>query len=176
MDDSPYPVVSDNPTQQAAYEKMRADGESHNMAEMLATRSLPGLKTDTNFMARRRRRQRLPRAYYEMAKKAGVNTEGRWFCGDVAKYPGDPEAWVEGRGDIKRICEKNNWRAEGEVECNAKPLDVPDGDGKYYVADDIVKREVSRLGKLDPGLVDTPQRRERTTEETRQRLTGTMND
>jgi hypothetical protein len=174
MSSEAYPLVSENPLIQAAYETMRADGQSHSMAEMLATRSLPGIRTDATFMTKKPRRQNLPRSYYKNARKAGVVTDGKYYDGQMARYPGDPEAWVSGRGDIRSICKKNQWSVEGEVNYKCTPKQVPAriDTQPYAAAEDLVRKEVRKLGRIDPGLVDTPRSLEKTTEETRVRLAG----
>ena len=169
----PYPSISQNPSQQAAYEAMREDGQSHKMAEMLASRRIPGVRTDATFMAKQRvLRPKLPASYYRKAREAGVNTDANVWCGDIARFPGDPEAWVDGRGDVKRACEREGWGTEDEVHVKARPVEVPDDDGPYQAAEDLVKKEVVEMGRADPGLVDTPKAREKTLNETRERLSG----
>jgi len=168
------PTISLDEGVQLQYEAMRRDGQSHNMAEMLATRTLPGAKTDTAFMTKFGSNAGVPQAYLDKARKAGINTNSNYYCGDVAKFPGDPAAWVSSRGDIKRICEKNNWKAEGAVEHKCTPEAAKDDDDPYRVDDALVKEEVSRVAKLDPGLVDTPKARERTVEDVREKITPNL--
>jgi hypothetical protein len=158
----PMPTVSRNPEIQARYERMRHSGESHSMAEMLACRAFPALRgTDSVFL----RGKPLgggqfagdgivAKAYAEEAAKAGVSTAGRYYMGKLARFPGDPEAWVSGTGDVKRICEQRGWGCSGQVNVQQpryKDTPSPLG-GPYRVADDIVDRHVEQRLAQDPGL------------------------
>lgn len=53
------------------------------------------------------------------AKATGVSTKGKVYIGGVARYPGDPEAWVSGRGDVQRVAEKRNLTVKGAVKRSA---------------------------------------------------------
>jgi len=169
-----YPTVSLDEGVQLAYESMRAQGQTHNMAEMLATRSLPGLRTDATLMANAPKRQPLPREHYAKAKAAGVVTDGKFYDHQAARFPGDPEAWISGYGDYKRICKKNQWGLSGDVKNDIKPKEVAAkvDTQPYTVADDLVHEEVTRMGQEDPSLVSSPKALKRTTEAVRKRVSG----
>ncbi len=115
-----FPVVSRDIVIQARYENMRLAGESHNMAEILATRSYPGIKTDAIFNegkfsgsdGRIDTEQTWLRA---QAEAAGVSTAGKWYCRGLASFPGDPTAWVGDRGDVLRIARERGMKVHGYV-------------------------------------------------------------
>lgn len=165
-----YQKVSNNPLIQDAYDAMRENGQSHKMAEMLAFKSAPGLKTDTRFQARIDRSNSVPPQYRKLAKQAGVTTDGKQYFTQLAKYPGDPEAWQSDRSGIKRVCEKRGWSCDGAVTVK-KTHEFPD-DPPYQVADRIVQREVDKQIALDPGAGSTKQKRDRLVDDTRTRLNG----
>ncbi len=165
------PVVSDNPDVQCRYEAMRANGQSHNMAEMLATQCVPGLKTDTRFIARMDTRGDVPAAYRAMARKAGVDTGDKQYISQMADYPGDPKAWISGPADIRRTCRERGWGCAGAVEVDQPKIETPD-DAPYQVCDENVMREAKRMAAEDPGRASTPKKRENLIEETRERLSG----
>lgn len=172
-----YPLVSSNPLVQAAYEKMRGEGQSHNMAEMLATRSLPGLRTAATFIKKRKqqRQPKWPAWYYAKARAAGIDPDAHVYEPQLARHACDLEAWIKEPDDIRRICAKNQWSVESDdVNYKCTPIEAPaDIDTKpYEAADDLVEKEVREIGKRDPGLIDTPKARERTTEDVRTKLAG----
>ena len=114
-------VVSSNPAIQARYEEMRRAGESHNIADVLAHKTGPGLRTDAIFnegkfsgdAGRIDAEQTWLRGQSEAA---GVSTTGKWYCRGLADFPGDPTAWVGDRGDVVRIASEKNMRVHGYVE------------------------------------------------------------
>lgn len=167
---STLPIVSGNPEEQAVYERMRSEGQSHKMAEMLATRSFPGLKTDTAFCAGIRKDTNVPKSYRDKAKKAGVTTDGKQYYRSLAEYPGDPRAWQDSRSGIEKLCRERGWGCDGRVEVSL-PEQAP-SDDRIAVADDIVREEVAAIAEKDPGAVSTKAKREQLVEDTRVRLNG----
>ncbi len=124
---SNWPFVSRHPVVQAAYEESREAGESHNIALMCACRQGPGLSTDTTF-TRGFASQPFDgpvnpfvhKRYAAMARKAGVSISGKRYMSGLARYPGDPKAWVSDRSDIKKLCERRGWGCEGAVKVKAR--------------------------------------------------------
>jgi hypothetical protein len=168
-----YPTVSRNPEVQQRYEAMREAGQSHNMAEMLACRTLPAAKTDTRFSARLGKSEQMPASYYRKAKAAGVSTLNKKYMSQLAEYPGDPKAWVGGdaRSEITRRCKEKGWGCEGAIEIPTPTHEIPD-DVPYRVADKVVEKAVMQRALIEPGAVSTPEKLPRVREDTRERLTG----
>lgn len=57
-----------------------------------------------------------------------TSTKGLVYKGGLARFAGDPEAWVGGRGDVQRVLEERNrrgenWSADGAV--TVKPSEAP---------------------------------------------------
>lgn len=157
-----WPVVSDDDDAQRRYVAMRERGESHSIAEMLALRRFPGtIGTDAAFMAGRKLgggqfdglKRRVGDHHIKKALDAGVNPAGKYYLGSLAREPGDPEAWVSGPGDVRRVCERRGWGCDGQVKVKkpayADRWEEPAG---YRVAADIVDREVADRIAADPGL------------------------
>jgi hypothetical protein len=148
-----FPVVSSNLDAQAHYEYMRLNGESHNMAEMLATRSFPGVKTDAVFNEGKFSGQSTGECtahgkwLRSQAEAAGVSTTGKWYCSGLASFPGDPTAWVDSRGDVLRIAEAKNMNVHGYVEHSAYETDPGDD---LDIADDIIEDEVADILEANP--------------------------
>lgn len=147
------PFVSRDATVQLRYEKMRLLGQSHKMAEVLATRSFPGVKTDAVFNEGRFSGDSGKLGVKELwlqaeAKKHGVSTTGKWYCSGLASFPGDPTAWVDSRGDVMRVAREKNMTVRGYVEHQGHETD-PGGD--IPIADDLLGDEVAEVVDANPG-------------------------
>lgn len=118
-----YPFVSGNPAVQARYEELRAKGQSHTIAEMLAFQQPPGsMNTERTFFEAGCNNQQLDnmgKVYRNklltMAKKAGINISGKIYKPSLAAYQGDPRAWVSDLNDVKRVVKERNLDCEGHV-------------------------------------------------------------
>lgn len=135
------PTISDDPAVQARYVEMRRNGESHNMAEMLATRSFPGFSTDDTFMRGWKTGEQfadnpaLGNYYRQVAESQGCSTQGKAYISGLAEYPGDPRAWVGGKSDVLAVARERNLNVEGLVSHRGyTPDPTPDVD----VAQDIL--------------------------------------
>lgn len=92
--------------------------------------------------------------YAHQAKKAGVSIKGKRYIGALADRPGDPEAWIDGRGDILRVAKKKGKHIEGTVNYSPPtPMEAPKskcGD----VADDVLNRavaaDIAKNGPVSP--------------------------
>ena len=150
-----WPQISLNEQVQTSYQLMRQNGESHSIAEMLATRSFPGVKgTDSVFMQGRKlggqqfedTAPNVGEHHMAMAAKAGVNTSGKWYSGTMAEFPGDPRAWVSGLGDVRRIAKERGIGVAGAV--NIEPSKYGDGyvvPERYRVDDSLVAEHVDEV-------------------------------
>jgi hypothetical protein len=148
------PTISRNPFIQERYEIMRLRGESHNMAEILATRKFPGSRTDREFNAGRVNGNQFEHVpglgdyYRKIAEEAGVSVTGKFYCSGLASWPGDPTAWVSDRGDVLRVAREKGLRVSGHVDYDpgepTPAADVP-------IADDLVESEVEDILESNPG-------------------------
>lgn len=94
-------------------------------------------------------------AYKKVAESAGVSVTGKKYLSQLARYPGDPEAWVSGRGDVQRICEKRGWGCNGLVD--VKAADVGPRPDPEDLSDDIVAEKMeAAIGEADVRDVDLP--------------------
>lgn len=161
------PIVSGRVNVQAHYLCMRISGESHNMAELLALRKFPGVKgTDSDFMKGafsgddHSKTDALNAHYASLAKQNGTDINGKKYLPSLAAFPGDPEAWVSGLSDVRRVCADRGWNCTGAVEHvgfmpgqHAPVEDTP-------IGEDIVDEHVSAClrafpeGEHTPRLVD----------------------
>ena len=137
-------------TPQERYDQMRAEGLSHNLAEMFALQCPPGMAgTDSAFLeghcngSQFDGQEHIGDMYRAEAAAAGVDVKGKVYLGSLAQYPGDPAAWVSGRGDVKRICEERGWGCRGAVNVKAaEPLETPKD---IPIASDIVDNQVGEI-------------------------------
>jgi putative FmdB family regulatory protein len=86
--------------------------------------------------------------YVGTAERAGVSTNGKVYMHGLARFAGDPTAWVSDLGDVDRIATARGMGCEerGIKPRQAEPTVRP-------VADDVVHNEVAALiegGALDP--------------------------
>lgn len=152
---------------------MRREGESHNIAELLATQRVPHLTTDASFLQGHCNGSQfavnpiLGDRYRDDAKAKGVDTTGKVYMHALADFPGDPRAWVSGRGDVQKVCEERGWGCSGAV--NVKRRFETRKAEAAPVADDIVARHVEEeiQAHPEPQALD----REEVTEKVRKKLT-----
>jgi hypothetical protein len=159
------PVISTNPAVQAHYEACRARGTSHSLAEMFALGKPPMSDSDREFLEGRggcydqfEGNDFLGDFYGRQAKKAGVDTAGAVYLSGLASYPGDPRAWVRGKGDVKKLCEERGYSARGAVNATGRQVEPR----RVALAEDIVDGLVEkRLEGIPAGeKVDLPALRE----------------
>lgn len=58
-----------------------------------------------------------------LARAAGVSTTGKWYNPALARFLGDPEAWVSGMDDIKQRCIQRGWKftiKDGDIHIEAR--------------------------------------------------------
>jgi hypothetical protein len=119
---STYEIISDNPQIQAEYEAMRANGESHRMAEMLAL-------------------QQMPFGHDENRLLMEGNESGKFFSHQL-------NDWVSDASDVRYIAERDklNVRNIVDIEQPERPPmeSIP-------IAEDIVDEEVELAIAIDPG-------------------------
>jgi hypothetical protein len=137
-----------------AYAAMVAAGESPRMAAMCASRQMAAVqKTDTEFARRERARMldmsdETREAIVDVAKKAGINTHGKVYNGQLGKY-NDPHAWVSTTSDVREVAKRKQLKVEGMVNIDARD---PDALRKVSMAPDIKRRLVKQYRASNPGL------------------------
>lgn len=150
-----FPWIGGSVSQQIEYVRMRREGVSHNLAEMFALQSPPQIAgTDSIFTEgwcngnQFEGQEWVGNMYRREAEAAGVDVTGKRYLGGLARWPGDPEAWVSGRGDVKRICEQRGWNCNGAVKVKA-PDDVAPPE-HTPLADDIIDDKVAEILETVP--------------------------
>lgn len=122
--------------------------------QMVISCRAPQSVTDREFMEgteNGRQFQRNPQQgdfYRKVAEAEGQSVKGKKYISQLARYPGDPEAWVSGRGDVQARCEERGSGCAGMV--NVKARDADEAAKPVDVADDILEREVAREAEGQP--------------------------
>lgn len=146
---------------QKHYEKCRDEGTSHSLAEMFAFEQAPCGVSDGTFMRGTENgrqfqgQQKMGNYYRHITEQKGGNTNGKKYLSGLAAYPGDPEAWVSGRDDVRRILEKRGWGCEGTM--SIKPREsIGEPDAGPTMAADLVEKYAQQIAASVPDshLVD----------------------
>jgi hypothetical protein len=153
-------TISQDPEIQHEFELMVAAGTSERLAEMFALQCPPMSKSDREFLeghvngGQFAGQEAVGDALKSIAAEAGVNTQGMVYLEQLARFPGDPEGWVSGRGDVKkRLEQRPGWSSKGMVEHSGE-VQPPK---EIEIAEDLVQDEVAEILTTvpDPHLVDT---------------------
>lgn len=160
------PSILNVPILRVWYFMLRLNGQGHKFAAMLVLQRSPRIMTDSVFfegqgdLAKQLQTETHLNLIVGNAKKHGYNPNRHdIYNPNLARFPGDPEAFVPatgGRGYIKQLCEKRGWACEGAVNVSARQDDPgPDkqlGDNiAIEAAMDMAKRnpELRRVDKRD---------------------------
>lgn len=148
-----YPIISDHPDVQSRYVALRKEGQSHNMAEMLATRrSCMAKGMDRTFLEGKMHNHGLPQGFIgdkmmELARKAGVQTAGKVHISQLGPVTSH-EAWVSGVDDVVRVCKKQGRGISGTV--NVRGCEPPPP-VQVRLAEDLVQESMQLALKKNPG-------------------------
>ena len=141
-----------------------APADKARLQEMFASQQAPGARyTDRAFLQDRQNGKQFednPWAgdfYKKKAKAAGVSTVGKVYMGGLAKYAGDPRAWVDSTSDVIKVAKERNLTVSGAVECQGEEMPPPPS---VELAPDIVNRIVRNKVQEDPGLLQRTSLRE----------------
>lgn len=130
-------------SQKQHYDECIANGCSHNLAEMFAVGKAPQSNSDKEFLQGKHRQfednPALGDYYKRQAESRGMDTTGKVYLSGLASYPGDPRAWVSGRGDVLKLCQERNWNCQGSVNYKAEQREPPP---PIAVAPDLIDNEV----------------------------------
>ena len=83
------------------------------------------------------------------AKKHGVNIRGKRYDPQLARFPGDPKAWVGSDTDVRKVLEHRGWGGKGAVNVTATNEPEP-GQGPG-LSEKIVRQLVQERMTVDPG-------------------------
>lgn len=124
------------------YNRLTVDPKK--LRTMLATASPPCVVTDNTFLVGSNEQfannPQIGDFYKQEAEKRGQSVKGKKYLSSLAAFPGDPEAWVDGRGDVQRVLEKRGWGSDGSVKVKAQ--ESREAPKEIAIADDIVDNQV----------------------------------
>lgn len=162
------PVEVQRSGREAIDRYIRALPYGEKWASMVATQIAPGTKgSDRAFMEGRLNNQQLDempvrqaKFISQQAKAAGISISGKYYCGAVADKRAwrDPEAWVSSNDDILRVAMKRGHSVHGSVNYDAGPPPPPK---RKVLSERIIKEEIAREKRLNPGLKVTRELREK---------------
>lgn len=151
-------------TRGAHYWLMRIKGSNDKFAAMIALQSGPALSTDDTFFQGQKplydqfgSQKHLDR-YLLAARKRGFKPSPQaTYFPNLARFPGDPEAFVtraQGRSYIRKLCEQRGWACDGAVNVNHRE---PESDplapeNCKPLGDDIIHNRARQMVEKDPSL------------------------
>lgn len=123
--------VKVKPVNERSAEERAADAA--RLAEMFAHRQPPGTKgTDRAFLEDRHNGKQFasdPAAgekYRQIAKRHGMHSvAGKIYQPGIARFPGDPQAWVSSVSDLVNRCKALGKNCTGIVDYNAPEMPPP---------------------------------------------------
>lgn len=124
------------------------------LADMLASNRAPSVHTDATFFANINANPEadapgVAEEYRRVAIAHGQNPVGKTYLSALAAFPGDPEAWVSGRGDIRRVCEARGWSCEGAVTVSSEQVEPAKPPA---LAADIVDDFAAKIRQEQPSM------------------------
>lgn len=141
------------PAERSAFEAR----SRRRLADMLASGRPPRGRTEDTFRANfdaanGKQFEKTPAMgdyYRRVAESRGCSTTGKVYLSQLADFPGDPKAWVDSRGDVRRVCEARGHGCDGAVTVARREVEPVQGPA---VAEDIVRAEVAERLAADPAL------------------------
>lgn len=151
-------------TRGAQYYRMRQAGESDNLAAMVALRKGPVLSTDDTFFQgmgtlydQFGSQQALNRTLAESKKRGFVPDKNAVYFPNLARFKGDPEAYVsrsQGRTYIRKLLERRGWESDGAVKVKGRgpEKDPYARENCIPLADDAIQQYSAKMIQKDPSL------------------------
>ena len=138
------------PMDEEAYRELTQHADEQRLLEMLESGRGPHCVTDSTFLKDSENGRQfadcphIGDAYKARCEANGGSVKGKKYLSQLARYPGDPRAWVSGRGDIQRICEEDGSTCDGLVKVKGRqPREAPKPGPE--LAADIVEEKVNEI-------------------------------
>lgn len=148
----------------------RERGVEHRWAMMSAVRRAPRMKnSDRTFNEGARRKMdgmdRVnQRRILELARRAGVNTQGKFYVGGLGRYT-DKCAWVSTIDDMREVVKRRNLNAEGVLTVKGTEVAPPP---PKPLAEPLVKEYMGKYLAQDPALRERCRKRSKARAELRE--------
>lgn len=133
------------------YELCLKNGCSPRLAEMLAERKAPLARTNDEFMRgtcngkQFEGDERRGEIYRKRAEAGGVSITGKKYIHGLARFPGDPEAWVSSDGEARRRAESRGWGVEDDCGSSTEPVQMLDSSESVALGEDIIQDRVGEI-------------------------------
>ncbi len=134
---------------QGRYVSLVPRGDGAKVNAMLESGVPPAANTDREFLMgsengrQFQNRPEVGNQYKKVTESLGGSVQGKKYISQLARFPGDPEAWVSGRGDVQKVIDERGWGCDGAVKAKVREAESPPVPGPE-VADDIVERETHK--------------------------------
>lgn len=143
-------IINGKSMTEAEHEAWRHANRAHlddRLQEMFSSGRGPYLQTDSVYLEGVDNED-----FYQkrLARQHGVAVTGKRYISQLARFPGDPQAFVSGRGDIQKICEQRGWGCEGAVKVKKQGPKKEPVFGGNDVADDILNEQVDKIVAQEP--------------------------
>ena len=137
-------MICSNPQCNREYKPYFTDDRNLcKMCDMLQSGRTPSIKTEATFQAKAGGKLGAASLhpanrehYLRLAREAGVSTDGKTYDGRLAAYAGDPQAWVSGPDDAKRLVESRGWSMDGDLSVKGREVEPTKGPA---IAADLVE-------------------------------------
>ena len=151
-------------TRGAFYFRARMQGSTDRAAAMYALQKTARIETDDVFFQGAKplydqfeSQQALDRTLRESKKRGFVPDKNSIYYPNLARFKGDPEAYVTramGRSYIRKLLEKRGWAAEGGVNVKGREPESDPLDAKNCrtLGEDIIRRRMGEEITKNPDL------------------------
>jgi len=156
------------------YEALIAAGNPPGFAAMLALQSPPGSRnTDRAFsQGQHHKMERMNptvrKALLFKAKQAGINTDGKYYCGGLGRYE-NPAAWVTSAQDVVDSAKLQGLSVEGVISHRGVQKDVKPPPS-VALAPDLVNQMAGKEMQADPALAEKCRKSKKARGELRERV------
>lgn len=103
-------------------EEFFGEDSGKKLKEMLESGQPPMSNTDREFLEGNQfsDNEKMGAMLSDVARRNGGSPTGKRYVGQLARYAGDPEAWVSDRGELQKRIEERGAGAEGTVNVKGR--------------------------------------------------------
>lgn len=154
--------IDDQEITEDGYKAVCQAKDEARLTEMLSTGDTPHCISDQTYMkghdngSQFAKNPQFGNYYRHITEQHGGSTKGKRYISGLARFPGDPEAWVTGRDDVRRVIEgRPGWSCQGAVDIDGRknsPAPAP----AVEVADDLLNKYTAQVACSlpDPEHID----------------------